>query len=69
MKWVITIETTETGHSHIDVADPDTAAIVINEINDERAKSGQGPAHARIDSFNKWWTCEDCGAYVPAAQN
>jgi hypothetical protein len=60
VRWVLTIETTEMGHSHIDVDDPETAAIVINEINEYRAEEGKGPAHTRLDSFEKWWSCDGC---------
>lgn len=60
MKWVLTIETTATSHSHIDVDSPETAAAVINEINEARAQEGKGPAHSRLDSFAEWWRCDDC---------
>lgn len=56
----MTLETTEQGHSHIDVPDPSMAAIVINEIDDERTGQGLDPAHARIESYENFWQCE-CG--------
>lgn len=61
MKWVVTIETTDREHSHIDVADPDVAAVVISEINDERAKTGKGPAQVRLESYSPEWVCRTCG--------
>lgn len=60
MKWVLTVET-EPGHSHIDVASPDAAAAVINEISDEREKEGKGPAVTRLESYATEWTCLACG--------
>ena len=62
MKWVITVETKkERDHSHIDVADPDQAAMVINEINDEREKEAKGPARVRLESYDSEWVCLSCG--------
>ena len=61
MKWVLTVETQEKEHSHIDVVDPETAAIVINEINDERATQEKGPATVRLENFVHEWVCRSCG--------
>jgi hypothetical protein len=60
-KWVITIETKDREHNHIDVADPDAAAIVINEINDARETQGKGPAKVRLESYDTEWVCTSCG--------
>lgn len=61
VKWMVTIETTEEGHSHVDVSSPDAAALMLNEVNDKRAEEGKGPAHARIESYSEHWTCFACG--------
>lgn len=61
VKWMVTIETTEEEHSHVDVANPDQAALMLNEVNDKRAEEGKGPAHARIESYTEHWTCFACG--------
>ncbi len=61
MKWVLTVETLGTEHSHIDVANPDSASLVINEINDAREAEGSGPAKCKLDSYDTEWTCLACG--------
>jgi hypothetical protein len=61
VKWVLRVETTDREHSHIDVANPDDAAIVINEINDAREAEGKGPARTSLDSYETEWTCLACG--------
>jgi hypothetical protein len=76
MKWIVTINTSETrlrhshleedSHSHIDVGDPETAAVIINEINDARAQEGKGPALTHIDQYESEWSCV-CGESRTAA--
>ena len=56
---MVTVETTDTTHGHVDVEDPQWAAIVIDVITDIRG----APPRATVTSWNLEWHCSRCGAW------
>lgn len=63
MRWVLTVHEPSAPrgpqHKHIDIGDPQEAAVIIGEINDQFGK----PLQYDLEQFVEEWHCPDCGAW------